>query len=229
MSCYAWQSDTQATIKQDSSVVTVKQFDKDLEQQYNTNDFKYDSTRGEAQNLLSRFIRWVLQGLADTFGIDISPGMVKILEIIIYIGMGLLVIYLLLRFFSGEKLNTLFSKKPATITPFDFQEEHIAQTNFNTLIQQALSEKDYRLAIRYLYLSSLQQLASYHAISWHFRKTNQEYYREIQTPEIKALFKDVSYFFEYIWYGEFPINAASFTQAEQQFNTLHQLIKKHLG
>ncbi len=227
--CYAQDSDAVKTVAQDSSFVTVKQFNEGLESNYEGREFNYDREQGEARNLLTQFLDWIFKGVQDALGITVSPGTTKILEIIIYILLGLAVIYLLLRFFSDEKLSSLFSKKAKAINTFNFYEEDIAEVNFQELIQQAVAEKEYRLATRYLYLSSLKALSASQLIAWHFEKTNQEYYQEIQPAEIKSVFKKVSYFFDYVWYGEFPVDAPSFAYAEQEFHKLHQLIKKHGG
>ena len=57
----------------DSSLVTIHPFTNDLAQKYSGDAFEYDHTEEEAQNFLARAINWILDGMRDTFGINISP------------------------------------------------------------------------------------------------------------------------------------------------------------
>ncbi len=75
---------------------------------------------------------------------------------------------------------------------------------------------------RYLYLKSLKSLANKKTIEWHFDKTNSDYLNEIKDSKLKGLFKRVSYIYDYVWYGEFPIDEVSFNKNKDDFN---QLIK----
>jgi len=59
-------------------------------------------------------------------------------------------------------------------------------------------------------------------IEWHFDKTNNDYLNEIKDSQTKSLFKRVSYIYDYVWYGEFPIDETGFNKNKNDFN---QLIK----
>lgn len=209
-----------------SQVLEARSFDEELSKKYSGEEFDYSSTDGEAQNLMSRFLLWISDLLKDTFGFDINPAFFKILEIIIYIAMGILAIYLLVKFFIGENLSSLFSKKATALIDINLSEEHIENVDLDKRIKEALAQKDYRLAVRYHYLRVLKNLSMKNIISWEYEKTNADYQNEITVKELKPLFQEVSYLYDYIWYGEQDIDEIGFKAAQARFATLKNSIPK---
>ncbi|MEX0290525.1 MAG: hypothetical protein AB3N14_15580 [Flavobacteriaceae bacterium] len=212
-------------LKEDSDQqLHSRSFDGDLSSKYQGEEFNYDIKTGEPQNLIGRFLQWFFQTLRDNFGIDISPEAMKILEYVIYLLMGGLVIYLLVRFFIRENLSSIFSKGPSGTIDINLSEEHIERIDLNALLQEALKQKDYRLAVRYQYLKALKILSQQDIIDWHYEKTNWDYQREIKLPSIQSIFKEVSYIYDYIWYGEQHINEIGYKAAEARFVALKNQI-----
>jgi hypothetical protein len=197
--------------------------DENLGQKYQEKDFNYDIKDGESQNILARFLNWLMNGLRDVFGIELPPGITQLLEYIIYALMGALAIYLLVRFLTGETAFSIFRKKEASIVDPNFAEEHIESLDLDALISDALRQKDYRLAIRYQYLKVLKTLSQHQIIEWHYEKTNQDYEKEIEVPKIKLLFKDVSYLYDHIWYGEQEIDVQKYEAAQLKFVNINNI------
>lgn len=218
---YSQQDADTLQLKEDKDqAIDLRTFDEQLSQKYQGEEFNYDVRDGEAQNLIERFLQWFFQTLSENFGIDISPEAMKILEYIIYILMGGLVIYLLLRFLVGERVSSIFKKGPSDIIDINLSEEHIEHLDLNALLSNAIKAKDFRLAIRYQFLRTLKMLSQKSIIDWHYEKTNSDYLREINSPAIKTLFKEVSYLYDYIWYGEQPIDEKIYGLAENRFRLL---------
>ena len=119
-------------------------------------------------------------------------------------------------------MSSVFKTEERAIEGFNYVEENIEQVDFDKLIKQALKDNNYRLATRYMYLKSLKVLANKKTIDWHYDKTNTDYLNEIKDSKVKALFKRISYIYDYVWYGEFPIDEESFNKNTNDFN---QLIK----
>ncbi|UOB18042.1 DUF4129 domain-containing protein [Abyssalbus ytuae] len=214
------------TIQIDSSKINIKEFSENLNEKYSSREFDYSIKDGESQNLLARFLSWIFKWLNDTFGIEIPENAGLILEIVIYVLLGLLAIYLLIRFLLGEKASGFFVKKDKHIAPLEIQEENIEKIDFDHLIKNAVEQNNYRLAVRYLYLKTLKNLSQAKVIDWHFEKTNSDYYNEIENEEIKYEYKKVSYLYDYVWYGEFNLDASSFKDANRRFNNLEKLINR---
>lgn len=214
------EKDSLQLIEDTSQILETRSFNQELSEKYSGEEFDYSSTEGETQNLISRFFLWLNNLLKDTFGFNLDPAIFKILEIIIYIAAGILAIYLLARFFAGENLSSLFSKKATSIIDINLSEEHIENIDLDAKIKEALIQKDYRLAVRYHYLRTLKNLSLKNIITWEYEKTNSDYQNEITVTELKPLFQEVSYLYDYIWYGEQDIDENGFKTAEKHFTEI---------
>lgn len=216
-----WAQD--AIIKKDSSNLDVTYFKENFKDSYATEDFNYSINDTGGINLMQRILRQFFNWMGDLFGFDIDFVDYKTLEYIIYGLLGIIVLYLLIKFLLQNPISSVFKTEDKAINGFSYVEENIEQVDFDKLINKSIKETNYRLATRYLYLKSLKSLANKKTIEWHFDKTNSDYLNEIKDSNIKALFKRVSYIYDYVWYGEFPIDEASFNKNKDNFN---QLINK---
>ena len=102
--------------------------------------------------------------------------------------------------------------------PYDESVENIYAIDFNAEIDKAVTQQNYRLAVRLLYLRSLRQLADAGLIHWDVNKTNTIYINELANAEQRLAFKLLTRQFEYVWYGEFIIDAQIFTKITALFN-----------
>lgn len=224
--CSFAQGTNDSIIKIDSSsVLTLRTFEEDISKKYTGDEFNYTFKTGESQNLLARFINWVGQGLSNIFGINISPQVLEIIEYLIYFLLVILVIYLIVKVLINENFNSLFQKKAKTINDINLTEEHIEGIDISKLLTTAIEQKDYRLAIRYQFLLTLQKLSKSDIIEWHFDKTNSDYFTEIEQPVIKKGFKKVAYLYDYIWYGEQTIDNMKYTKSVLEFESINKQIQ----
>ena len=203
--------------------ILLRSLDQNLSQKYQGKEFNYDIKDGESQNLLARFLNWLMNALRDVFGINLPPGITQILEYLIYFLMGILAIYLLVRFLTGETASTIFRKKATSFININLAEKHIESFDLDVLISDAIEQKNYRLAIRYQYLKVLKTLSQQQIIEWHYEKTNQDYEKEIKGQETKLLFKDVSYLYDHIWYGEQEIDEYRYMVFQVKFTNLKNM------
>lgn len=203
----------------DSSRVIEKQFSEDLSKKYQGSEFDYESSlEGEAQNFIARAIYWFMNKIADTFGFEIDPGTYKIIELLFYGVLIVIALYIIVRLLVGTKASSFFSNKSSQLAPLNIREEHLESVDLDQFIRDALAQSNYRLAIRYMYLKILKELSFRNLISWHFDKTNRDYYEEIEDPKLKDNFKKVSYLYDYVWYGEFDLDAVGFANAQLDFD-----------
>ena len=217
----------EATVIIDSSDISKKEFPITISEKYNGDDYNYNETVGQSQNYLLRAIKWFFQKIADIFGIDVDPGFYKMVEILIYLILIAIAIYIIIRLFVGHKATSFFTKKSKELAPLSFEEEHIEKINLDDLISNALQQSDYRLAIRYMYLKILKDLSVKNLIDWHFEKTNIDYYNELSSPTLQQNFKTVSYLYEHIWYGEFNVDSTSFNSAKKEFDNLQKVMNSN--
>jgi len=108
----------------------------------------------------------------------------------------------------------LFRRKKEKANTLEFEiTENIQQVNFENLIQEAVQNKEYRLAIRYNYLLLLKKLDQYKIISYDPQKTTYDYSLDLEGTAHSKGFNKATYYYTYIWYGEFSIDAEEYTTA----------------
>jgi hypothetical protein len=95
-------------------------------------------------------------------------------------------------------------------------ERNLNETDFDKLIENACKSKNYRLAVRFFYLKMLKLLSERQIIEYKYQKTNHEYYYEIKNEKLRNLFKDVSFVFDYCWYGEYEADEQDFLFAKRK-------------
>lgn len=213
----------QDSIQKDTSNIKVTYFKEVIKERYKGDDFNYSINDTGGINLIQRVLQKLFGWLSDIFGFDIDFIDYKTLEYIVYGLLGVATLYLLVKFLMQAPLNSVFKNESQNINDFTYVEENLNEVNFETLIEDALKEKNYRLATRYLYLKSLKLLTNKGIIEWHFDKTNSEYLNEIKNENTKSIFKRISYIYEYVWYGEFPIDETVYTKNRSDFEKINTL------
>lgn len=123
------------------------------------------------------------------------------------------------------KHKVLFAAKPLE-TPFDFKEitEDIEGLNIDKLIEQARLQGDYRLATRWWYLKLLKKFATQELINWKPHKTNFDYFRELENTQYIAAFRQASYVYENVWYGEMDVKEELYNRYIPQFDSLEKSV-----
>lgn len=210
-------------IPRDSSQVDITYFKENFKEKYSGDDFNYDINDTGGINLMQQILRKLSGWLGDLFGFNIDFIDYKTLEFIVYGMLSVIVMYLVIKFLLQNSVSSVFKKETKTIDGFSYVEDDIKQIDFDKFINEALNSNNFRLATRYLYLKSLKVLANKQTIEWHFEKTNSDYLNEIKDSNLKAVFKRVSYIYDYVWYGEFPIDEGSFNKNKDDFNQLLKL------
>src|SRR5690606_15728044 len=102
----------------------------------------------------------------------------------------------------------------------------IQSANIKALIEQALNNKEYLLAVRFYYLLIIKKLKDDQYIHYEFDKTNSDYIKEIQQSYLVNDFKKVTTLYDYIWYGNFDVNEQDYAKAKESFVLLENQISK---
>jgi hypothetical protein len=225
-----WAQDSIATVKYDSSAIDTKHIDANqLEEFRNNPDFDYEIVKSAAPdwwvslknwlgNMLIKFFEWL-------FGIEKAAGALSIfLEILPYVLLAVLVFILIKFFLNVNARAVIHAKKNQAIVNLSEEEHIIKNEDIQQLIQNALDYKDYRLAVRYYYLYLLQLMNEKELITWELQKTNEDYTKELQQPELVQPFAASTRLYNYFWYGEFPIDESKYRKAEIDFITLKTLL-----
>ena len=79
--------------------------------------------------------------------------------------------------------------------------DNIEEVDFDELMNNALQNGDYRLAVRIHFLKCIQLLSKKELLLWKPFKTNRAFISELKQGEIKDAFQRLAEVFEYTWYG----------------------------
>ena len=92
----------------------------------------------------------------------------------------------------------------------------------DSLLRNAIRNGNYRLAVRYLYLQSLQRLSEKKFIEINANKTNYEYVMEVRRHKFANEFASLTLQYEYVWYGEYPVDERLFEQIQGRFTQFNK-------
>lgn len=185
-------------------------FKKDLKETYNGKDFVYQedkSTKKVAKN--------------NSFNLGILEFFIFFMQTIFPFLLGGFIIFVILKVllgFDAQFWKSSRSSKKIT-DRLIYDDEDLHELPLEGLLKQALENKNFRLAIRYYYLTSLKILSNKEVISYHKDKTNSAYLLEIENMDIKNQFSYLSYVYAYVWYGEFTLDEASFISAQNKYQS----------
>ena len=206
-------------LRSDSSKIQLRNFDAQKLKTYSQQtDFKYDQPAPVDSGLWDRFWAWFWRKLSGVARINYSVNFFRYIIISAFIA---LIVFIVIKF-TGVDFKLFMGKSKAIAIPYAESADNIHEIDFNTEIDQAIQNANYRLAVRLMYLLSLKKLNSRNLINWQPEKTNQTYIREITDPQQRAQFSLLTTQFEYIWYGDFFIDQENFKQVRNsydQFNT----------
>ena len=92
----------------------------------------------------------------------------------------------------------------------------------DSLLRNAIRAGNYRLAVRYLYLQSLHRLSEKKFIEINANKTNYEYVMEVRRHKFANEFASLTLQYEYVWYGEYPVDENLFEQIQGGFTQFNK-------
>ncbi len=215
----------------ENGALSKPDFDKTIIEKYkNDKAFDYSENLEEA-NWWTRFKTW-LGNIWNSFwdwlvGDYRANGfvafLIKAIPYLIIAGILAFIVWLFFKLNPGARL--LKSKEKPDVF-FTEEEEIIKSKNIKKLIDKALKNNDYRLAVRYYYLLILRNLTDAELIEYEFDKTNTDYFSEITSEAINKNFQKATVLYDYIWYGNFEVTENDYLKAQNTFSNLENLIPK---
>jgi hypothetical protein len=125
-----------------------------------------------------------------------------------------LFVYLVYRLFLSN--SSFFSRNRKNISS-DIQVTAEDTSDPDSMLRNAVKNGNYRLAVRYLYLQALRRLSEKKFIEINSNKTNYEYVNEVRKHKFANEFASLTLQYEYVWYGEYPLDEKLFSQIEEGF------------
>lgn len=198
----------------DSSTIDVRTFDNNALQEYkNKSEFQYDQLREPARSLWDRFWSWVWSQVRDIM--RTRRGRTTVWTLLVLLGVTVIIFFVVK--VMGMNKENLFGRSGGKGLLYSTSVEDINQFDFELSIRDAIENRNYRLATRLLYLHCLKQLSDKGYIDWQINKTNTDYINEVSGKPWQSLFKNLTYNFEYIWYGEMNLPNEQFQDLRVQF------------
>ena len=190
-------------------------FTEDLKEKYNDKEFQYKEEEVKEEKKPTPSSTAFMEGFIF-FISQIFPFL-----------LGGIIILIILKILLGADNNFWNFKKAKkkVAKKLVYEDEDIHETDIEGLLQNAIDNKEYRLAIRYYYLSVLKTLSNKKLIDYHKDKTNSEYLFEIEDATTRTNFSYLSYVYSYVWYGDFPIDETNFKLAENKYTSFKNSLK----
>jgi len=187
-------------------------------------DYQYGRDAPPPENPLARFWAWLLHkigALMDTKAYQ------RVGQYVVLAAIAGLVIYLLMK---AEVLEFLFPKQAqANTLDYENRVENIHVIDFAPAIDEAVTQRNFRLAVRLLYLQMLKQLSDTDMIRYKPEKTNQQYIYELSNSPLQDGFERLTRQFERAWYGDFPVDEGRFRLLLQEFKEFSLILANRTG
>jgi hypothetical protein len=200
----------------DTTKVVWRKFDEaQLEKFRNDKDFDY---RDKEPTKAKETINWLKKWLNDLFKIDLGTKtndvIYDIITVVLIVGALAALIWTL----TSVQYRWIFSGKGAKASlVFTIEEENIHEISFTREIAAAEAAGNFRKAVRLHYLEMLKALSDHSLIAWEIQKTNHDYARELRNTAYADDFSELTYWFDYIWYGEMPVDAGLYAKIREKF------------
>lgn len=211
----------------DKSTVTPRQPDgKEIEEYKNNSDFNYEKSYEKGESAWQRFLNWLGKKL---FGSELAKLTMRQQQAMQWILIGLLVAGILY-FLMKNEISTLWrrgnSGESGQTLSTNFIDLSASASSLHAQLQKAIAAKNYKEAIRLYYTLALKQLSAAGFITLTINKTNSQYLYELPTGSVKAPFKLLTFYFEYVFYGDFEATENLFKKAEETYFELVKSDKK---
>lgn len=212
------------SVAADTTTVTVRSFDQQTLEEYKSkSEFNYE-TEAPAQNdgIFAMLLYYLGKLWNRHISADADSVLVKVIFYGLMIGSAIMIMLNLL----GIKLRDIIVGKPQELIAHTIAEENVAEMDLDQLINNALAQKQWRLAIRYQYLKGLKILSGYNLIQWQAGKTNMDYYYELKNEQLRNTFLLVTGEFEEAWYGNTDINESHYYDTRAHFEKFYNLLNQ---
>ena len=197
----------------------LRAFDQEQMQQYAEQaDFEYMNYAVTPPSIWER-IGWWLQSLLEQFFMDPNtPWLTQIAYYLLLVLILGLAIFYVVRLRYGGGVATDYKNMQFATTGL----ETTKAEDFEQLIKAALEERNYKLAIRYVYLQSLAGLAKRELIKLKDWKSPYDYERELKS-ELAGSYREIARLFEYVWYGDFEVGIEDFERGKALSSKLESI------
>lgn len=202
----------------DTTAVTLQKFSSEKIATLSQDpDFNYKQPPSMAESLWQRLLSWLGQILNALFegatGTDWG-------RVLVYAAALAGLVLLVLMILKVDAFRVFYAGADRGSVTTGVFHENIHEMDFDKLISDALSKQKFREGIRLVFLHALKVLTDNQFIYWEAGKTNHDYVQEVSEKELQSGLNDLSYYFDYAWYGNFPVEESTFRKTQSLFESL---------
>ena len=118
-------------------------------------------------------------------------------------------------FYTDNELETL---------KLEFSKADESSIDLDEAIRSQVEQKQYRLAVRFLYIKVINMLRSKEYIHYSKEKTNVDYWRDLTNDDLKSQFYIITSIYNHVWYGDLEIAEDQFLRFETSFQSIYTAI-----
>lgn len=193
-------------------------FNDNFKQHYKGDEFNYIEPN-DVKNINSSNINTSVLGSILEFIFSI------ILPLILIVALSIGVYYLP-SYLKQKNTHKLARQKADELVSTEHHIEDIHEIDFKKHIKEALEKKAYTHAIRWSYLYNLKLMDDKNMIDWQPKKTNRDYYYELNQDQLKKDFKYLTYVYNNLWFGQFKIDQNEANQILSKFQSFQLILNK---
>jgi hypothetical protein len=210
------EDEQQINFEQDTLSIKARDFDANKLRELNeSGDYNYKEAPTVGETLLERIWSWIVDAF---FWLISKLTLTGTGNFFLYLLCLVVLIIIVLIVLKVDALRVLTGRTDSGVSKSVFH-ENIHAMDFDSLLQAALAKHDYRNAVRLVFLQSLKILADKQLIDWQAGKTNHDYLNEVQPPDVKKGLGQLSYYFDYAWYGGFSVSENQYSRVKSIFDS----------
>jgi hypothetical protein len=185
-------------------------------------DLNYAQPPTVAESLWDRIKQWIAWFFENMFDTVVSTDLGRLL---MYTLAGILVIIVIMMLLKVNAFRVFYSGADQPGQSYQVFHENIHEMDFEKLIEDAAGKNEFRLATRLIFLYALKILSDKHLINFNAGKTNHEFVEELKPSDVKTGLSELSFYFEYAWYGNFLVTDKQFQKIKNAFTEWRTKIK----
>ena len=139
-----------------------------------------------------------------------------ILQVFMWLIAAAVVVFIIYKLFLNQAVFARRSVKSNIQIKADDNDETLVK-DYDVLLRKAHADGNWRYAMRYLFLKTLQKLNEKEMIKYAVDKTNSAYAKEIPLTK-RNDFASLALYYEYVWYGNVMVEKDVFDSIENKFN-----------
>lgn len=186
-------------------------------------DLNYKQPPTVAETLWDRFklwLAWFFSSLVD------AATTTDLGKLTLYVLAAVIIIAVIMALLKVNAFKVFYSGADQARQGYQVFHENIHEMDFDKLIQEAVSKTEFRVATRLVFLHALKLLSDKHLIEFNPGKTNHDYVDELKVAELKTGLNELSFYFDYAWYGNFNVTESQFQKITTVFNSWKERVRE---